>query len=317
MAKDLVQDQDPKRILVTGGAGFIGSHLAEALLAAGHRVSILDDLSTGMRKNLPGEATFHELDLGSPEAAEVVRQGNFDAIFHQAAQMNVRRSVEDVAFDARVNILGTLNLLEAAREGGVGQVVFSSTGGAIYGEQESFPAVEEHPVRPVSPYGVSKLSCEAYLYFFHQAYDLNVTCLRYGNVYGPRQNPLGEAGVVAIFLQRLLNGQDVTINGDGLQTRDYIFIGDVVRANRAALGRPGYHIYNVGTGIETSVKELFVELEAILQVGTPARFGPAKAGEQRRSSIDPSRGREELNLPMPVSLADGLRETAAWFRENP
>jgi UDP-glucose 4-epimerase len=230
--------------------------------------------------------------------------------------MDVRRSVADPVFDADVNILGTLKLLEAARKGGVRQVLFASTGGAIYGEQDFFPATEEHPARPVSPYGVAKLSVERYLFFYHVAYGLDATCLRFANVYGERQNPHGEAGVVAIFLDRLLAGSAPTINGPGLQTRDYVHVSDVVRANVAALGRPGFHIYNVGTGIETNVNELYQELARAVGSDLQAAHGPAKAGEQQRSVIDASLGRRELGLPEPLPLAQGLERTAAWFRER-
>src|SRR6185295_4178508 len=209
-------------VCVTGGAGFIGSHVAEAFLAEGRRVMILDDLSSGRWENVPTGAELHVLDVRSPEAANLVRHSGIEILVHHAAQMDVRRSVEDPVHDADLNILGGLNLAEAARRGGVRQILFASTGGAIYGEQEAFPAAEDHPARPVSPYGVSKLAFERYLFYYHVAYGLGVTCLRYANVYGERQSPHGEAGVVAIFLDRLLAGRSPTINGPGLQTRDYV-----------------------------------------------------------------------------------------------
>ncbi len=304
----------PQRALVTGGAGFIGSHVADSLLAAGHSVVVLDDLSSGRRENVPAAAELVELDIRSAEAAELV-SGGFDVLLHHAAQMDVRRSVADPRFDAEVNIVGTLNLLRAAVEGGVQQVIFASTGGAIYGEQERFPAGEDHPTRPVSPYGVSKLAGERYLYYFHVALGLDAICLRYANVYGERQNPQGEAGVVAIFLDRLLAGEAPTIHGDGLQTRDYVHVSDVARANVAALGRSGFHVYNVGTGVETSVVDLYRELRrAAGEDRLEAVHGPAKPGEQRRSCIDSRRVRDELGLPEPLTLRDGLARTADWFR---
>lgn len=300
-------------ICVTGGAGFIGSHVAEALLAAGHRVVIVDDLSTGRKENIPYGAEFHQLDIRSPEAASLLHTREIDVLVHHAAQMDVRRSVLDPAFDAQVNIAGTLNLLEAGRRGSLRQVIFASTGGAIYGDQDAYPAVEEDPAWPLSPYGVAKLAVERYLYYYHREYGLSATCLRYANVYGPRQNPHGEAGVVAIFLDRLLSGREAVINGDGLQTRDYIYIGDVVAANRAAVGRAGYLVLNVGTGREASVVELYQLLAAALGVSRPAVHGPAKPGEQRRSCISSRRLEERLGVRLEVQLEDGLRRTARWF----
>ncbi len=309
-----MENESQRTVCITGGAGFIGSHLAEGFLAAGDRVLVLDDLSGGKRENVPAGAELHVLDIRSGEAAALVAGAGVDLLVHQAAQMDVRRSVENPIFDAEVNILGTLNLLDACRRGGVAQVLFASTGGAIYGEQDIFPAAEEHPTRPVSPYGVSKLAVERYLYFFHTAYGLDATCLRYANVYGQRQNPHGEAGVVAIFLKRLLAGESPTINGSGRQTRDYIHVSDVVRANLAAAGRPGFHTYNVGTGIETDVVELYARITEALGLDRRAEHGPAKPGEQLRSVIDAARGRAELGLPEPLGLDAGLRLTAAWFR---
>lgn len=309
-------ESTPQTVCITGGAGFIGSHLADAFLSRGDRVLILDDLSGGKRENVPAGAELHVHDIRSPEAATLVRDGGIDLLVHHAAQMDVRRSVENPAFDAEVNILGGLNLLEAARRGGVRQVLFASTGGAIYGEQDFFPADEQHPARPVSPYGVSKLSFERYLFYFHVAYGLDVTCLRYANVYGERQNPHGEAGVVAIFLNRLLAGGAPTINGEGLQTRDYVHVSDVVRANLLASGRPGFHVYNVGTGVETSVVTLYQELARAVGSGLEAEHGPAKPGEQQRSVVDAGLIRSELGWPEPLALRQGLERTAAWFRER-
>jgi len=274
--------EEKKTICVTGGAGFIGSHVADACVAAGHRVLVLDDLSGGKRENVPAGAELSVHDIRSPEAARLMADEGVEILIHHAAQMDVRRSVADPVFDAQVNIVGTLNLLEAARRGKLRQVVFASTGGAIYGEQDVFPASEEHPARPVSPYGVAKLSVERYLFFYHTAYGLDAACLRYANVYGERQNPHGEAGVVAIFLSRLLAGQVPTINGPGLQTRDYVHVSDVVRANLLAVRKPGFHIYNVGTGVETSVVELYRELARAVGSDLQAKHGPAKPRIDRR-----------------------------------
>ena len=305
-----------KKVCITGAAGFIGSHLAEAFLAAGGEVIAIDDLSSGKRENLPAKVQLHVLDIRSAAAAQLLESSGCELLVHQAAQMDVRRSVADPAFDADVNVVGSLRLLEAARKGGVRQVLFASTGGAIYGEQDVFPAAEDHPLRPLSPYGVSKLAVERYLYFYAVTYGLDVTCLRYANVYGERQNPHGEAGVVAIFLERLLKGETPRINGDGLQTRDYVHVSDVVRANLAAAGREGFHTYNVGTGIETNVVELFEGLAQALGVEASAEHGPAKPGEQRRSVVDPGKLRRELGLPAALPLAEGFARTARFFSEK-
>lgn len=304
------------KVLVTGGAGFIGSHVCDALLSRGHEVIALDDLSSGRRQNLPAGARLEVLDLRSPGAAELVLRERPDAVMHLAAQMDVRRSVEDPRHDADVNVLGSLNLLEAARKAGVKKLVFSSTGGAIYGEQDVFPATEAHPQRPVSPYGCAKLAVEAYLGFYRAQYGLSSVCLRYANVYGPRQNPHGEAGVVAIFCQRLLSGQDCTIYGDGAQTRDFVFVGDVARANLLALeSGPSGEAFNVGTGVETDVLTVHRLLAQAAGSAKGPLFAPGKPGEQRRSAIDPAKAAGALGWKPTVGLADGLALTLAWFRQ--
>ncbi len=303
-------------ICVTGGAGFIGSHVAEALLAAGHRVLIVDDLSSGRKENVPAGSELHVCDIRGEQAGRVLVDNDVDILVHHAAQMDVRRSVADPRFDADVNVGGLLNLLEVGRRGVLRQVILASTGGAIYGEQDEFPASETHPQRPVSPYGVSKLAGERYLYFYNQEYGLDATCLRYANVYGPRQNPHGEAGVVAIFLDRLLRGQQPIIHGDGLQTRDYVYVGDVVRANVAALGREGFEVCNVGTGVETDVNTLFEGLCAAARSPLAAVHGPAMPGEQRRSCISARRLERELGVRITTTLEEGLRLTAEWFAQN-
>jgi UDP-glucose 4-epimerase len=303
-------------ICVTGGAGFIGSHVADALLARGHRVIILDDLSSGSKDNVAPAAELEVLDIRSPEAAELIVERGVEVLVHHAAQMDVRRSVRDPAFDADVNLLGLINLLEAARRGRVRQVIFASTGGAIYGEQDVHPADENHPVNPVSPYGVAKLASERYLYFYHHEYGLDATCLRYANVYGPRQNPHGEAGVVAIFLHRLLADEQPVINGDGLQTRDYVFVEDVVHANVAVVGVDGFRIYNVGTGVETDVNALFGHIHRAVGKGPEAVHGPAAQGEQLRSSISAALLEAEVGVAVATPLSDGIEKTARWFEER-
>jgi UDP-glucose 4-epimerase len=303
-------------ICVTGGAGFIGSHVADALVEAGHRVLIVDDLSGGRKENVPDGAELAVFDVRSEEAAQFLVDREVGILVHHAAQMDVRRSVNDPRFDADVNILGLLNLLEAGRRGSLRQVVFASTGGAIYGEQDQFPADEGHPARPVSPYGVAKLASERYLYYYHCQYGLEATCLRYANVYGPRQNPHGEAGVVAIFSRRLLDGEPATINGDGLQTRDYVYVDDVVRANVAAIDRPGFAIFNVGTGVETDVNTLFEHIAEAANYDAAPNHGPGMPGEQRRSCITSERLLEEMSVAVDTPLAVGIPTTVDWFRNR-
>ncbi|MGZ8430646.1 MAG: NAD-dependent epimerase/dehydratase family protein, partial [Candidatus Deferrimicrobiaceae bacterium] len=245
------------KILLTGGAGFIGSNIADAYAEAGHEVFVIDNLSSGKKENVPAAARFVLCDIGSDTAVEAIRTFRPEVVNHHAAQINVRASVADPMVDAEVNILGTIRLLEACREYGVRKFLFASSGGAGYGEQDVYPADETHPTRPVSPYGAAKIAAELYLHFYRTQYGLDYTALRYANVYGPRQDPHGEAGVVAIFCERLLRGQTAIVNGDGEQTRDYVYVGEVVRANLAALDRGGGRSLNIGTGIETSVNTIF------------------------------------------------------------
>jgi UDP-glucose 4-epimerase len=302
------------KVLVTGGAGFIGSHVTDVFLDGGHEVWALDDLSSGRRENLRPEVRLVVADIRSPDAARMVEAERFDVMCHLAAQMDVRRSVTDPRFDADVNVAGFLNLLEAARKSGLRKVVFSSTGGAIYGDQDVYPAPEAHPTRPVSPYGVSKASGELYLGYYRAQYGLRSTALRYANVYGPRQNPHGEAGVVAIFAERLLRGDSCTVNGTGEQTRDFVFGPDVARANLLAATGDVEGPVNVGTGIETDVNRLYALLARAAGVERPAQHAPAKPGEQLRSSVDPSRAAKVLGWRPTVVLEEGLRRTVEWFR---
>jgi len=255
-----------------------------------------------------------ELDIRSPEAAALIEREKPEVICHLAAQMDVRRSVEDPRFDAECNILGMLNLLEASRKSGVKKFIFSSTGGAIYGEQEVFPAPESHPTRPVSPYGVSKAAGELYLGYYKAQYGLDYVALRYANVYGPRQNPHGEAGVVAIFSQRLVEGKPCTIYGDGGQTRDFVYGPDVAQANYLAFEKDFVGAVNIGTGIETDINELYRLLAEAAGSKEPAVHAPAKPGEQRRSSVDPTLAKEVLGWTPTVNLRDGLRKTIEFFR---
>jgi UDP-glucose 4-epimerase len=301
------------RVLLTGGAGFIGSHVAGHLLAWGHEVAVVDDLSSGKKENVPEGVSFYERDIRDG-CAEVFAEFGPEALCHQAAQMDVRRSVREPDFDAEVNVLGTLRLLENCVRYGAEKVVFASTGGAIYGEQREFPAPEDHQLYPVSPYGISKLAGERYLHFYHAQYGLSYAALRYANVYGPRQDPHGEAGVVAIFSGNLAAGRGSTIFGTGEQTRDYVYVEDVARANVLALeGEAPSGAYNIGTGVETSVNELYELLRDISGKDLPPMYGPAKPGEQLRSSVDPTAAGRALNWRPETDLATGLKRTLSFF----
>ena len=310
-------------VLVTGGAGFIGSHVADRFLAKGDRVVVVDNLSSGKRDNIPRRAEFVEMDIGTQEAATLVRDGAFDVIAHLAAQIDVRRSVEDPLFDARVNVLGTLNLVEAVRSSPNAQqtrIVFASTGGALYGDFVSPPSPEATPKDPDSPYGISKLSVEHYLAYYGRIHGLDTVVLRFGNVYGPRQDPHGEAGVVAIFCRRLLEGRALTVYGDGSQTRDYIYVGDVasafITAAAASLPPPGRldgRAFNVGTGVETSVVALADALRRAAGASTSIEFAPKRAGELARSVLAPEKAAEQLGWRAAMTLERGVAETYAWF----
>jgi UDP-glucose 4-epimerase len=302
------------RILVTGGAGFIGSHVVGAYVQAGHDVFVVDDLSTGKRENLHPHVRFLQADIQDAAVRQFIVAEKIEVVNHHAAQMDVRRSVADPLYDARVNILGLLNVLEGAREANVKKFIFASSGGTVYGEQEAFPADEDHPTRPICPYGVSKRAGEQYLYFYRVEYGLPSIALRYANIYGPRQDPHGEAGVVAIFTQRLLAGEQPVINGDGKQTRDYVFVGDVARANLAALPVEYNGPLNIGTGSETTVNQLFTTLRHLAGSSAPEVHGPAKAGEQRRSVLAWGRAAQVLPWRPTVGLEDGLRQTVTYFR---
>ncbi len=311
-----------KRVLVTGGAGFIGSHVADRFLAEGHAVTVLDNLSSGRRENLPARATFHELDIRSPEAAELVRTGGFDVIAHLAAQIDVRKSVEHPVLDADINILGTLNLLEAVRGAGrigVTRLVFTSTGGAIYGDAAVPPHVEDVPKEPDSPYAIAKHSVEQYLSYYARVHGLRSVTVRFSNVYGPRQDPHGEAGVVAIFCGRVRAGQPLTVFGDGNQTRDYVYVGDVADAMlRAADYHPprsagmNARAFNIGTGVATSVVDLASALMTAAGRTVPVEFAPARPGELQESSLTIDKAAAELGWRPSVSLSQGLANTYAW-----
>ncbi len=306
--------ENNKTVLVSGGAGFIGSPLADAYLAAGYRVAIVDNLATGKRENINPGADFFEVSITDDALADVFDEIKPQIVNHHAAQASVRRSVDDPAFDADVNIIGSLKLLEQARKHDVKKFIFASTGGAIYGEQDYFPADEAHPHRPVSPYGAAKAAVEIYLGYYQEAYGLPFTALRYANVYGPRQDPHGEAGVVAIFSQKMIACDQPIINGDGEQTRDYVNVADVVAANMAATTSDFVGAINIGTGIETNVLELFALLKEVSGADCPVEHGPAKPGEQRRSVLEAALAGEKLGWAPGIELKAGLGETVEFFR---
>jgi UDP-glucose 4-epimerase len=304
-------------ILVTGGAGFIGSHMAKRHLDDGHRVVVVDDLSAGQREKVPGKARFVQADIAETDLTGLLTEEKIDWVSHHAAQIDLRHSVSDPLHDARSNILGSLRLFEACRRAGVNRVLFSSTGGALYGEPEGGkPSRETHPTDPVSPYGCAKLAIEKYLHYYVVVHGFAVQVFRYANVYGPGQNGTGEAGVVAIFAEAILHGRHPKIRGDGGQTRDYVFVHDLVEAaaRAAATGKTG--TWNLGTGIETSVNRLFDLIAAELGYKETAERVPLPPGEQRRSVLDGNLVRRELGLPPWTPLEKGIAETGAWFAKN-
>jgi len=302
------------KVLLSGGAGFIGSHLAEAYLKEGMEVVVVDDLSHGKKENIPQGAKFYQTDICELKALEeIFEKEQPELVNHHSAQIDVRKSVAEPVFDARVNILGSLNLLELSRKYQVKKFIFASTGGALYGEQEEFPAKEDHPIRPVSPYGVAKASVELYLYYYYQVHGLEYVSLRYSNVYGPRQDPFGEAGVVAIFCQKLLCGETPIINGSGEQTRDFVYVKDVVRANLSAL-KPGLvGAFNISTGKETTINQLYQIITRIAGKNLKPVYGPAKPGEAFRSCLDNSLAQKTLGWKPEVKLEEGLKFTLKYF----
>ncbi len=309
------------KALVTGGAGFIGSHVADLFLDKGFQVEIVDNLSTGKRENLPNKADFHEIGVNTPEFARLVREGKFDAIVHLAGQIDVRKSVADPINDATINILGSLNLMEAVRAGaGKTRVVFTSTGGALYGDFNKPPNAEIYPKDPESPYAISKLCIEYYLAYYGRVHGLDAVALRFGNVYGPRQDPHGEAGVVAIFCGRILSNRPLTVFGDGLQTRDYVYVGDVARAAWMAATKPlpdrarlDARAFNIGTGVGTSVIEIAKRLQKAAGSDVPIEFAPQRPGEQQESFVNVDKAKVALGWAPEVNLMQGLTTTYKWF----
>ena len=302
------------KILVTGGAGFIASHVTDGFIDKGHDVVVLDNMSMGHLKNLNPKAKFVLMDIRALELSKLFEMEAFDAVCHHAAQMDVRLSVQDPLYDADVNVKGTLNLLQNCVKHGVKKVLFASTGGAVYGEQNAFPCDETHPTQPISPYGITKLSAEKYIFFYSVEYGLKYGILRYANVYGPRQSPHGEAGVVAIFCKKILAGDNPIINGDGKQTRDYVYVGDVVQVNLKVLAYEQNDIFNVGTGIETDVNAIFRMVNASAAGKAKEVHGPPKAGEQRRSVISSAKAKALLNWEPKTVFEDGIQKTVDYFK---
>jgi len=305
------------KVLVTGGAGFIGSHIVDMLIEEGYDVVIVDNLSTGKEDNINKKAKFYKVDIQDQELELIFKNEKPDYVCHQAAQADVRRSVSDPIYDARINVLGSLNIFQNCLHHNIRKVVFASSGGAIYGEQDIYPAPESHPLRPISPYGITKLIAEQYLYYYRTVFNLDYVALRYANVYGPRQDPFGEAGVVAIFIQKMLDGETPIINGDGEQTRDFVFVKDVAKANILAIkNSASENVFNIGTGIETSVNQIFDHIRKAVNPAIEEKHGPSKAGEQRRSLIDYTKAKTALSWKPVHELEDGLNSTCDFFKAS-
>ena len=302
------------KILVTGGAGFIGSHVADALLEAGHAVVVIDDLSSGRDQSLNPHVKFQKADIRDPGLEELFARERFDVVVHQAAKANVRESMQQPILYADVNVLGSLNLLELARKHGVRKFVYSSTGGAVYGEPQYLPVDEAHPINALDPYGASKHHVEHYLYLYRANYGLQYTVLRYPNVYGPRQDPYGEAGVVAIFTNRMLCRKPVTINGTGEQQRDFVYVGDIARANVLSLEKGDGEIYNIGSGRGTSINEIYDQLRELTEYPLQGTYGPPKLGEVYRIFLDARKAGQQLGWQATTRLHAGLARTVEYFR---
>jgi UDP-glucose 4-epimerase len=302
------------KVLVTGGAGFIGSHVVDLLITAGYQVAVADNLTSGRRVNLNPAASFYEVDIRSPELEEVFRREQPDYVSHHAAQIDVRRSLAAPVYDAEVNIIGSLKVIELAKKYSVRRFIYISTGGAVYGEPVYLPCDEEHPINPICQYGISKHTVEHYLYLYAELYNMDYTVLRYPNVYGPRQDPHGEAGVVAIFTGQMLQGKTVVINGDGEQERDFVYVGDCARGNLLAIeaGRNG--IYNLASGQGTSINQLAEVMMEVTGYGLSPVHGPAKPGETRKIYLSADKAGRELGWEPGVSLRAGLQATVEFFR---
>ncbi|MCD6422368.1 SDR family oxidoreductase [bacterium] len=304
------------KVLISGGAGFIGSHITDLLVEKGYPVVVVDNLCRGTKRNVNPKAKFYQVDILSERLKKIFHQEKPQIVIHQAAQINVRESLADPKKDARINIYGSLNLFQIAGKAGVRKIIYASSGGAIYGDPQELPVKENHPIAPLSPYGVSKYSAELYLRVFSALYGFGYVILRYSNVYGPRQDPKGEAGVISIFAHKMLKGERPVIFGDGKQTRDFVFVKDVARANYLALRYPKNGVFNIGSGKETSVREIFLALKKILKSDIEPEFGLAVPGEVRRIYLDISKARRELGFKPEVNLEDGLRQTINWVKSH-
>lgn len=303
------------KILVTGGAGFIGSHVVDLCIEAGHEVVVVDSLITGRKSNLNPKAKFYQVDIRSKDLEKVFETERPEVVDHHAAQMDVRRSVADPIYDADVNVMGTLNVLNMAVKYGTRKVIYISSAGVVYGEPVYVPCDENHPIKPLCPYGATKYMNEMYLYMYKQIHGLDYSIIRYPNVYGPRQDPAGEAGVVAIFAGRMLRCEPVTINGTGEQVRDYVFVKDCARANLMLLDKGSGEVYNLGYGIGTTVNQIFNGLKETTQYPLEANYGPARSGETFRIYTDASKAKRELGWEPTIPLQEGLRQTVAYFRQ--
>lgn len=305
------------KILVTGGAGFIGSHIADLYISLGHNVVIIDNLSSGEKKFINKKAQFYKADIRDRKSVEeILKKERPQIINHHAAQISVKKSVQDPISDVDINITGLLNLLESGRKINVRKIIFASSGGAVYGDAKTIPTPENYsPLMPLSPYGIAKFACEQYIYFYCRSYKISYIILRYSNVYGPRQNPEGEAGVVAIFTKRILDGKKPVINGNGLQTRDFIFVDDVTEANRLALTHKSNQVFNIGCGREMNIQDLYQKIKKLTKSKKKAKYGEVIHGEQKRSCLDNSLGREEMNWEPKIDIETGLIKTIEYFKK--
>ncbi len=302
--------------LITGGAGFIGSHISDLLIEKGHKVIIVDNLSSGNKKNINQKAIFYEMDIQDPKISNIFQKEKLDFVFHLAAQINVRASTKNPMEDAKINVIGSLNIFENAARYNAEKVIFASTGGAIYGKTEIIPTSEDQHEKPLSPYGIGKLAAEKYLYYYKEIKNLDYIILRLANVYGPRQNSLGEAGVVSIFIDKLFKNEQPIINGDGKQTRDYVFVKDAAKAFAMALEKKESGIFNIGTGIETNVNGIFEKISSIMKSSIAKKYGPKKEGEQKRSCLNFQKAKNELGWSPAYDIDQGIKETVEWFKHN-